>query len=106
MLVDVNGKIYEFSDDNSKDPANDVKVDIGASDDDSWTNFVNAVLANEQAILPSIDTGANVVTLTSRYGGAFGDGLVVADGATPTGAVFSGNTAGGTGGVAAIFNIW
>jgi hypothetical protein len=106
MLVNINGKIYEFSDDNSKNPANDVKVDIAASADLTWQNFVNEVLANEQALLPTIDTGADTVTVTSRYGGAFGDGLVVADGATPTGAAFSGNTSGGSGGVPAIINIW
>lgn len=106
MTVEVNGLIYEFSDDLSKEPGSSVRVPIGVDADATWTNFVAAIIANEQALTPSIDTGADIVTLTSNYGGAYGDGLVIQDGATPTGATFSGNTAGGTGGAVPIFHIW
>lgn len=106
MTVEVNGKIYEFSADASKDPGSHVLVPIGASADLTWTSFRDEINANEQALTASIDTGTDVVTLTSNYGGSSGDGLVIVDGASPTGAVFSGNTAGGSGGVLPTFHIW
>lgn len=104
--VNVNGKVYEFSSDASKTPSNDYLVTIGGTADTSWTNFMNQVNAKEQALTVTIDTGTDTVTLTSNYGGAYGDGLVIADGATPTGAIFSGNTAGGSGGVGLICHVW
>lgn len=104
--VDINGLTYEFSDDQSKDPANDVLVNIGASADDSWTNLVNAIIANDRDITSSIDTGTDIVTLTAIRGGTYGNGLTVADGSNPTGATFSGNLTGGVGGVGAIIHIW
>jgi hypothetical protein len=94
-LVNVNGKVYEFSDDQSKVPANDFRVDIGASADITWT-----------ALDVTIDTGLDIVTLTSNYGGVLGNDIPISDGATPTGAVFSGNTAGGSGGVQPTIHIW
>jgi hypothetical protein len=104
--IEVNGKIYEFSNDMSKDPSHDVIVAIGVNNDVSWTNMANAINANEQAVSVSIDTGTNTITITSNYGGDYGDGLVVQDGANPTGATFSGNLAGGTGGGEVVVHVW
>lgn len=106
MTFDINGKIYEFSADMSKDPGNNVLVPISGSGDATWTTFMTKVNASEQAVTATIDTGLDIVTITSNYGGAYGDGLVVADGAVPSGAVVSGNLAGGSGGLNPIFHIW
>jgi hypothetical protein len=107
QTVQIGSLVYEFSNDASKSPLNNVLVAIGATADDSWTNFRQAVEDNEQGVIPTIDTGLDIVTITNKYGGTYGDGFVVADGASPTGAVFSGNTAGGAGGITGVlFTIW
>lgn len=108
QTIDVNGKIYEFSDDMSKDPSSDVIVAIGVDEDTSWTNMSNAIAANEQAVTTSINTGTNTLTITSNYGGAYGDGLVVQDGASPTGATFPAGNAlsGGAGGDEVVIHVW
>ena len=105
QTVDVGGTIYEFSDDESV-PDGRRYVAIGASEDDSWNNFAAAVTSFDQNVRASNNPGANTVTIESNYGGDYGDGYVVADGPTPTGATFSGNLAGGSGGVAVLVHIW
>jgi hypothetical protein len=105
QLVNIGPYVYEFSSDENVNDGN-TYVEIGVSADDSWTNLVNAINVKDQAVTASIDTGLDVVTITSNYGGDYGNGYVVADGASPTGAVFSGNLAGGIGGVAAVVHVW
>lgn len=105
MLVNIGDLIYEFSSD--KSPASGhIAVDIGASADASWTNFVTVVNANDQASLLTINAGTKIVTVTSNYVGSYSDGYTVADGSVPTGAVFSGNTAGGSGGITPTLMVW
>ena len=106
QTIEINGKIYEFSNDMSKAPSHDYLVEIGASDDDSYNNLLILVNSVEQALTATINTGTDLLTLTSNYGGAYGDGLVVVDGSNPTGAAFSGNTSGGSGGVLPVIHIW
>lgn len=106
MLIEVDGKVFEFSDDLSKDPVHDALIPLGATADDSWTYACNVINNTIQGVTATIDTGTDIVTISSNYGGAFGDGVVIQDGSVPTGATFSGNTTGGSGGVPAIFHIW
>lgn len=100
---EIGDKTYEFSADQSAAPGN-IKIDILGSEDLTWAEAVDVINANDQAVTASIDTGTNTVTITSNYGGAEGNGYVVVDG--DTGATFSGNLSGGTGGESPIFNIW
>jgi hypothetical protein len=103
----IHDKIYEFSNDESKQPGNNVLVAIGGSADATWTNLTNAINANEQAVRASIVVGTDTITIESNYGGTLGNGIVVADGTT--GATFSGNlgsVAVGTGGVQPLIHIW
>lgn len=105
----IHDKIYEFSNDQSKDPSSDVIVAIGGTDDITWTNLRDAVNASEQALNALIDTGGNFVTLESNYGGTLGNGIIVADGVPGTGAVISGNLGSvtpGSGGVTPNIHIW
>lgn len=103
--VIINGTTYEFSSDKSAAPGN-VKVDIGVSADATFTNLVSVVNANDQGVTLTIDTTADIVTVTSNYGGTYGDGTQVAAGVGMAGIVFSGNTTGGAGGVVPVFHIW
>lgn len=104
--VNIDGKIFEFSSDGSKAPANDFIVEIGASADDSWTNLVDAINDDpEKRVVASIDTGTDTVTITSLLGGTIGDAIAIAD--VDTGATFSAATlGGGSGGVTPVFHIW
>lgn len=101
--ISVGSTIYEFSSDDSADPGR-VYVELGATSDDSWTNFINKLNSTDQAVSGSIDTGLDIVTIDSKYGGDYLDGYAITDGGT--GAVISGNLAGGTGGVSIIGHIW
>ncbi len=105
MSVVINGVVYEFSGDKSAAVAN-VKVDIAATADLTYTNLVSVVNATEQAVTASVNTGTDVFTLTS-VGGGTASLITIADGAVPTGATFSGATlTGWSGGVTPIFHIW
>jgi len=107
MTVEINGTVYEFAGDASADPGR-VRVDIGVDADASYTNLINAINAFDQSVTASIDTGLDVVTITSNYGGTMGNAIAINDGGVnPTGATFSGATlAGGSGGVTPIIHIW
>ncbi len=102
--VVINGTTYEFSSDASAAPGN-IYVQIGASADASWTNLMNAVNATDQAVTASINTGTDVLTITSNYGGSTGNAIGISTaigGVTVSGA----NLAGGVGGVLPVFHIW
>lgn len=103
QTVLIGDNVYEFCSDRSVSPGR-IAVDIGASADLSWTALKDAVNANEQSCEASINTGTNVLTITSKYSGA--SAIVVQDGTT--GATFPGGnvTSGGSGGIAPIFHIW
>ena len=106
--VKLNGIVYEFSSDQSVAPGR-IKVNIGVSADDTWTNLVTAVNATDQSLTLTIDTGTNVVTVTSNYGGNSLIPTVDGDegGANTTGETFSGaTTSGGSGGVTPTIHIW
>lgn len=106
--VKLNGTVYEFSSDLSVTPGR-VKVDIGVSADATWSNLVTAVNAYDQSLTLSIDTGTNVVTVTSNYGGNSTLATVDGDegGSNTTGETFSGaTTSGGSGGVTPVMHIW
>lgn len=103
--IEINGIIYEFSDDESKDPNNSQIVAIGASADDTWTNLVNKVNAVDPGCRLSIDTATDIVTVTAVYGGDYGQIINLNDGGT--GATLSGaSLSGGSGGVLPTFHIW
>jgi len=104
-LINIGTKVYEFSSDESVNGDN-IYVEIGVDADASYTNLVAAIIGEDQSLTASVDTGTDVVTVTSNYGGTYGNGVVCADGATPTGATFSGNLAGGTGGIAVSVHVW
>lgn len=103
---ELNGKIYEFSSDMSKDPlASQYWVRIGVDEDASWTNFINKVNQKEQAVRATIDTGNSEVTITSVAGGNKANAITIAD--VDTGASVSGSTlSGATGGVMPVIHIW
>lgn len=108
MCVKINGIVYEFSDDASVAPGRQ-KVVIGANADASWTALKDKINAVEQSVTVTIDTGTNILTVTSNYGGA--SAIATLDGdeaaANTTGAVFSGAaTSGGANGITPIFHIW
>lgn len=103
----LNGLTYEFSDDGSlADPSSgNVKVDIKASDDLTWTEVVAVINANDPEVIASINTGTDVVTITSVAGGTAADAIALAD--VDTGATFSAATlGGGSSGVTPIVHIW
>ncbi len=103
----VNGKIYEFSNDGSlADPSGtNILVAMGATADLSWTAAKDAINANDTDVVASINTGTDVITITSVGGGAVADAIVTAD--VDTSAVFSAATlGGGSGGVAPVIHIW
>ena len=105
--VEINGLIYEFSNDTSKETTSDVLVAIGVSADATWTNLVNAINANDYDVRASIVTATNIITITAVVGGADGDAITIADGANPTGAAFSGATlSGSAGGITPVIHIW
>jgi hypothetical protein len=104
--VEINGIIYEFSNDASSSPTlSDYLVAIGATADDSWNNLVLKINEVDQAIRASFAVGT--VTITSVAGGAAANAITIADGVSPTGATFSGATlSGALGGVTPVFHIW
>lgn len=105
QTITIGTQVYEFVDDASTSNNSYVGVAIGGSADTTWQTFVTAVNETDQAVTLTINTGTNVITVTSNYGGTSGDGYVVADGTT--GATVSGNLAGGIGtGVTPILMIW
>lgn len=102
--VTINGIIYEFSDDASKQSSSDYIVTIGASADDTWTNFVTQLNLTQRYVVGSINTGTDVVTLTAIEAGTRGDAITMA---TSGSATLSGATlGGGAGGVTPICHIW
>jgi hypothetical protein len=104
--VIINGITYEF-DSTGSVLSTSTPVTIAGSADLTWTNLVNAVNAADQAVTASINTGADTVTITSNYGGTYGNSTTISDGVPGTGATFSGATlAGGAGGVLPVFHIW
>lgn len=106
QTVKINGNVYEFSADQSVAPGR-IKVDIGADADETYTNLINAIAANDGNAVGEIDTATSTVTIYCTKGGTDGDGMEVADGdVNPTGATFSGNTTGGSGGISVVVNIW
>ena len=103
----VNGYIYEFSDDGSlaNPSSGNIIVAIAATADLTWTAAVAAINATDQAVTATINVGTNVVTITSNAGGTVADAIVTVD--VDTAAVFSAATlGGGSGGVAAVIHIW
>lgn len=103
--VMIDGRRYEFCDDQSATPGS-VQVDIKASADLSWSELVLKIQENNKNVTASINTGTDTVTITSNYGGDTGNGVECADGTPGTGATFSGNLSGGTGGIAPTITIW
>lgn len=102
---DVNGVTYEFHNDGSVSSDSVVPVAIGLSADASWTNAIAAINGYDQGVTATINTGTDIVTITSNYGGTTGNAIAIAD--VSTGATFSGATlAGGSGGVLPIIHIW
>lgn len=103
--VNINGLIYEFSNDMSKQVSSDFKVVIGADAEESWTNFTNRLNLTQRYVTASIDTATDTITLTANIGGVEGDAITIAD--VDTGAVFSGATlSGSAGGVFGTFHVW
>jgi hypothetical protein len=107
--INVAGYIFEFADDLSKDPSSDFIVTIGATADDSWNNMASVINSSINEVRASNNPGIDLLTIEANYPGLMGSDIVVADGATPTGATFSGNTgtvAVGAGGVEPTIHIW
>lgn len=107
QTVTVNGYVYEFSNDGSiaNPSGSNIKVDIKATADLTWTEFVAVVNATDQAVTASVNTTSNLVTITSNYGGATGDAMTLVSGVTNV--VASGGTlSGSSGGIVPIFHIW
>jgi hypothetical protein len=103
--VNINGLIYEFSSDQSKNTTSDFMVVIGVDAEASWTNFTNKLNLTQRFVTASIDTATDTVTLTANIGGAEGDAITMAD--VDTGAVFSGATlSGSSGGVGGYYHVW
>lgn len=104
--VVIGGNTYEF-DSTGSVLSSSIPVTIQGSANLTWTALVNAINANDQRFTASINTGLTTVTITSNYGGTYGNAFTIADGSPGTGAVFSGPTlSGGAGGVQPIFHIW
>ena len=103
QILTINGIVYEWSDDASSAPGR-VRVEIGATANDSYTNLSTAI-ANNDPNLTAMLVGS-VVTLTSNFGGTDGNAMTLSVGTTSN-VIASGATfAGGSGGVTPIFHIW
>lgn len=101
----INGVTYEFTNDGSPTSDTVVPIAVGVSADASWTNTVAAINGYDQAITATINTGTDILTITSNYGGITGNLITLAD--VTTGATFSGATlTGGLGGVLPIVHVW
>lgn len=102
--VTINGIVYQFCDDLSTSNPSYYKVDIGASADASYTNLVNRINLTQRYVYATIDTGTDIVTLESNWGGTSGNAITLATttSATPSGATLSG----GTGGVLGSYHVW
>jgi hypothetical protein len=106
--VNVNGQVYEFSNDQSPEIPGSVIVNIAGTKDLTYTALLTAILATDQALQNSaINTGTHILTIQSVAGGSPANAITIADGASPTGATFSGATlSGAVGGYAPVFHIW
>ena len=107
QTIQVGTKIYEFSDDRSPKPGH-IRVDIGITEDVSWTNFAAQLNDHEQALAATLDAATNTVEVQSLYGGDYLETttpLLFSDGPNPTGVTFV-QLNGGTGGVVPIIHLW
>lgn len=96
----MNGVTYEFSSDASVAPGR-VKIDIGASADDTYDYLVAVVNQTDPNVLAS--RLLTVVTLQSQYGGTDGNAMTISG--TIANAVITGFS-GGSGGITPIIHIW
>lgn len=96
----MNSIVYEFSSDASVTPGR-IKIDIGASADDTYDNLVTVVNQTDPNVYAS--RALTVVTLESQFGGTDGNAMSI------TGSITNGvisNFSGGSGGVTPIIHIW
>lgn len=96
----MNGITYEFSSDASVQPGR-IKVDIGASADDTYDNAVDAV--NESDPNVYADRTGPVVTMQSQFGGTDGNSMSITGSITDA---TINNFSGGSGGVTPVIHIW
>lgn len=75
----LNGVTYEFHSDMSVSSDSVVPIAIGASADITWTSARDAINTQEQAVRASINTGTDILTITSNYGGTTGNAIALVD---------------------------
>lgn len=104
--ITIGGRVYEFSNDGSlaNPSGSNILVAIGATADLSWSNLLAVVNATDQSVTVTINTGTNVLTVTSVGASASDDAYAMST--AITGVVVSATLGGGSGGVTPIIHIW
>ena len=104
--ISIGGIVYEFSNDGSlaNPSGSEILEAVWSTVDLSWSNLLAVVNATDQRVVVTINTGTNILTVTSVGASATDDAYAISTAIANV--VVSATLGGGSGGVTPIIHIW